>query len=248
MDLNYTVYNKSCQDMSDINSKTIDLIFTSPPYWDLKDYNNDWQIWYKQTYEAYLKDMKIVFNECARVVKDTGVFCININSRVVKWKYYPIHIDFYSILKDIWFNYYDNIIWHKASWIPSSAKKFSDRFEYIVIASKNKINFIVDNSSEYLNPELQNIKSRHIKKKAWSLLSKQPHPAYFPIQLAGKAIETFTREWDTILDPFLWIGSTLIASMNLKRSWIWFEINKEYIKTMQQSIEKDQVNHIFFTS
>ena len=236
MDLKYEIYNSSCQFMNMIKDNSVKLVFTSPPYRDLKDYHNDWQIWYKQTYQDYLNDMKIVFSECYRVLdKENWVFCINIHSRVVNNKYYPIHIDFYRILKAIWFNFFDCFIWHKASWIPAPANKFSDRFEYVIIASMKEISYKWNKSEWYLSDELNAIKSWHVKKKAGSLLSTQPHPAYFPIWLPEKAISLYTEEWDLVLDPFMWIWSTLFAALNLKRSCVWFEINPDYINTIDMT-------------
>ena len=74
------VYFRTCEDMSVVESKSIDLIVTSPPYWDLKDYESEDQIGFKENYLDYLNRIDSVWKECIRCLKDNGVFIININT------------------------------------------------------------------------------------------------------------------------------------------------------------------------
>jgi len=237
---NYIIYNKSCLKMSNLKDHSIKLVFTSPPYWDLKDYEIKDQIGYKQTYNKYLEDLNKVWKECFRVLDKDGVIAININSRTVQNQYYPIHIDFYEQLKKIGFKNFKMYIWHKSSGVPTQKNKLTDRFEYIIIASKGKLTlnkYYIYN--DYKNNDLKNINSWHIVKNAGSILSKHPHPAFYPVALAERGINLFTKKGDTILDPFLGSGSTLFASYKTGRNCIGYEINPAYIKTTIETKPKD---------
>src|SRR3989344_4844105 len=79
----YIVHYSDCKDMSKIKGGQIQLIFTSPPYYNLKDYSTKPRKQenqtphspkeYNQTYEEYLSEMLQVWKECARVLSDDGV-------------------------------------------------------------------------------------------------------------------------------------------------------------------------------
>ncbi len=232
MKTKYIIYNKSSLKMKELKSCSVQLALTSPPYWDLKDYGTKKQIGYKQTYSDYLNDLARVWQECFRVLKINGVIIININSRTVKGQYYPIHLDFYSQLKKIGFVDFKLSIWHKSSGVPTRDNKLTDRFEYVIIASKGKLSQNLDYIyNDYINDKLSNINSWHIVKKAGSILSKHPHPAFFPIAFAERGIMLFTKKGDLVLDPFLGSGSTLFAAYKTDRNCIGYEINPVYINT-----------------
>ena len=73
------IYFKNSTNMSDIPSSSINLIITSPPYWTLKDYDNDNQIGLgSNSYEHYIKELNMVWKECIRVLSPDGKICINI--------------------------------------------------------------------------------------------------------------------------------------------------------------------------
>jgi modification methylase len=235
----HKIYNSSSKNMRKIKKDSVDLIFTSPPYWDLKDYSNSDQIGHKQSYIDYLIDMNIVWKECQRVLKEDGIICININDRYVKRIYYPIHIDFYNQLKNLRLKFFDMYLWHKASGVPAGKQRLTDRMEYIIVASSKKIKHKKLKLKKYKNIDLTDNKSWHIIKKAGSILSSHPHPAFFPPQLVELGILQFTNPKDTVLDPFLGVGNTLIAAQNLGRNSIGFEINNAYINTIIETVDKE---------
>ncbi len=224
--------------MAEVRSSSVKLIFTSPPYWDLKDYSIKGQIGHKQSYLNYLADMLLVWKEAARVIKKDGVLAININDRVDKGQYYPIHIDFERQVRNLGFKYTAMAIWHKASGVPTSAGKLTDRFEYIILASKSKIVYENFHFNDYKNNKLGDINSWHIVKKAGSILAQHPHPAFFPAALVLRGIELFTRKNDLILDPFLGVANTMLAAFQSNRSCIGYEINPAYINTALETFSE----------
>jgi len=75
---NQIVFFKSSEQMAEIPDESIDLIITSPPYYDYKDYGIREQIGKGEPYDVYMKRLFNVFKECDRVLKPDGKLCINI--------------------------------------------------------------------------------------------------------------------------------------------------------------------------
>ena len=73
------IFFNSSEKMNKIKTSSVRLMVTSPPYWDLKDYEAENQIGFKENYDTYIKRLNSVWIETARVVQDNGVIIININ-------------------------------------------------------------------------------------------------------------------------------------------------------------------------
>ena len=237
----YKVIFHSSENMKEIKDKTINLIVTSPPYWDLKDYKSGNQIGYKEDYHQYLERLKKVWLECKRTLKDNGTLWININSRKVEGKYYGIHYDFIKYLNQIGLNLIDIVIWHKSSSIPVGEGNLKDNFEYILGFSKSNIKQItIDNIDfkDYFNNGIPptTLNMWNMNRISGSLTKGLPHPAMFPEELPKRLIQCLTSEGDVVLDPFLGSGSTMAASIELNRSCVGYELNKDYLKIIKTKI------------
>ena len=71
---------------------------------------------------------------------------------------------------------------------------------------------------------------------------KDIHPAVFPIALPKKCIELFTHKGELVLDPFVGIGTTLIAAQDLERNAVGFDLNKEYIDFIIKRFSQTQLD------
>lgn len=76
------------RNLSRIADKSVQLIITSPPYWQLKDYGNDQQIGFNDSYEDYINNLNLVWSECNRVLSDGCKMCVNIGDQFARSKYY----------------------------------------------------------------------------------------------------------------------------------------------------------------
>jgi len=85
---NHTIINGDCRDMDKLLGRSIDLIITSPPYWQLKDYGSVNQIGFNDSYEAYINNLNLVWKECYRVLRDGCRLCINHGSDYLAEGYY----------------------------------------------------------------------------------------------------------------------------------------------------------------
>lgn len=242
MNNQYKIYFKTSENMQEVKNETIKTIVTSPPYWDLKNYLIEEQIGYDETYEAYIRRLEKVWQECYRILRKDGSIWININYRFYKKKLYLIPFDIIKSMIKIGFIYNGAFIWHKPSGIPSSPKNLSNHFEYILLFIKsnksfqfNEKNLTYDDYGILEDNKIGN--SWRIVKKAGSIGKSIPHPAIYPDELVERIVKLTSKEGDYILDPFLGSGTTLIVSRKLKRSCIGYELNnKEYKKLIEHRI------------
>jgi len=70
---------------------------------------------------------------------------------------------------------------------------------------------------------------------------KDVHPAVFPIAMAKKVIELFTHKGELVLDPFVGVGTTLVAAKDLKRNAVGFDLNPKYIKVSRERLAQTTV-------
>ena len=120
----YEVFFDTSENMKQIESNTVDLLVTSPPYWDIKNYFKEGQIG-KESYETYLNRLASVWSECYRVLNDTSSMWININ--IISKNKKPILIpnDIIKQCEQIGFKFRDIVIWHKSSGIPTSLMRYT---------------------------------------------------------------------------------------------------------------------------
>jgi DNA modification methylase len=239
-------------------SESIDLIFTSPPYYNARPEYSD----YIQ-YDEYLLKMKKVIHQCHRVLNEGRFFVINISpvlirraSRSESSKRIAVPFDFHRIFIEEGFEFIDDIIWVKpegAGWATGRGRRFAaDRnplqykavpvTEYVLVYRKktNKLidwhirkhpaQNIVDESRVEDGYEVTNIWKIHPA-------HSKKHPAVFPLELAEKVIRYYSFKNDVILDPFAGIGTVGEAATKLNRRFALFEINEDYIDEIKRNIE-----------
>lgn len=237
---------ETSEDMYKINSNTIDLMITSPPYWDLKNYYKDGQIG-QETYEEYQIRLDKVWKEVYRVLKRNGSMWININTRTRNKKPILIPCDIINRCKKIGFKLRDIVIWHKSSGIPTHKNNIVDRHEYLLWFSKGeeikfnkeKLFLIEDYTNEYLN----NGDIWNINRKAGTVGKNYVHPAIYPKELVDRIISLCSKEGDIILDPFLGSGTTMISAMNNKRSFVGYEYNEEFIDLIEHRLLNENLSN-----
>ena len=236
--ISHKIFFKTSEKMSDVNNNSIQCVVTSPPYWDLKNYNVDSQIGYKETYEQYHGRLEHVWKECFRILKKDGTVRINVQSKMYNSDTVLIPQDIMKSMTKIGFFLKDILIWHKSSGIPSGSQRLSQHFEYILFFSKQKENFKFrkNNLDAILDYRISNLTTIgnvwNIKKKAGSISKGMPHPAIFPVEMIRRIIKVSTDESDTVLDPFMGSGTTTLAAMELQRNSIGYELNERDYKPL----------------
>jgi len=264
----YRVIYSDCRNMSVIKDEQIQLIFTSPPYYNLKDYSTlpkkqENQIPhspkdYNKTYEQYLDELLEAWIECKRVLSNNGVMVINVD--VIKYKTkdknivpLPFHIieQCNSIglgCKDIW-------IYKKLTGVPFQfGKKLKNRHEYLLVFSKsNDYKWNLDDVREpyekdYIYPPGHK-RRNSIGKAPSSVWEFNPpfqtgnihyHYCPFPDEMVDRAIKLFTDVNDWVLDPFLGSGKVVARAKALKRNGIGYEINPHFKETIEDMIKNTE--------
>lgn len=250
-----SVYGYHILDSKNVNSlikkPIVDVIITSPPYWNLKDYNVEGQIGFGQSYEKYMEDLICVFKKCKEVLKDTGSLWIIVDSfkKGGDVKLLPFELA-NKLQKEEDFFLQDIIIWQKDKTLPWSSKgKLRNIFEYVLCFSKNiHFKYNVDKLREielkkwWVNyPERYNPKGK-VPSRVWYIPipvqgwgnSFVRHFCPFPPELIERILLLTTSEKDTVLDPFAGSGSVLAQATVMKRKAIGFDLNSEY-KNMYMS-------------
>jgi len=233
-----------------------ELVITSPPYWDLKDYSSEKQIGYNESYQKYLDRLTKVFHCCYKNTTKNAIMVVNVNSIRREKKYYPIAMDIVQELEN--WELIQNLIWYKPNSLPQPNyyldKLFDDKYENLLVFAKNKkynhtFNKIRVNQ-KYKQKEPReskmNDKGRSIgnviNMRAYrppTIKDENYHAAAFPEELIYGLIHTFSNEGDTVIDPFLGSGTTLKVCRNMNRRGIGFEINKGYKKLIKNRILED---------
>lgn len=240
------------RNLGHIPDASVHLVLTSPPYWNLKRYQeNDGQLGHIEDYEAFLDELSKVWAECYRVLVPGGRLVVVVGDvcksrrQFGRHLVFPLHSDIAVCCRKIGFDNLNPIIWHKIS----NAKYEMSR-KSTFLGKPYEPNAIIKNDMEFIlmqrkpggyrNPtEEQRMNSKLTKEEhsewfqqIWTLngASLKQHPAPFPVELAYRLIRMFSFYGDTVVDPFAGIGSTLIAAHKANRNAIGIEIEEAYIE------------------
>jgi site-specific DNA-methyltransferase (adenine-specific) len=246
------IINDSVFQTKIIKPNSIDLIVTSPPYnVDIKYNSHDDQISYEQYKEFSEKWMR----RCYNWLKDDGRFCLNIPLDINKGGQQSVGADLTRIAQEIGFKYHATIIWNEGnisrrtawgSWMSASAPYVIAPVELIVVLYKNT--WKKTSGSRKSNIDKQDFMDW--TNGVWSFngesKNKIGHPTPFPVELPRRCIKLFSYEGDTILDPFLGSGTTLVASYLNDRIGIGIDVDPRYcriaLKRLKNETGMDQVN------
>lgn len=252
----HVIINGDSRKMNDLQDKSIHLIITSPPYWQLKDYGVENQIGFNDTYEQYVNNLNLVWKECHRVLHDGCRLCVNIGDQFARSVYYgrykviPIHSEIIRFCENIGFDFMGQIIWQKATTMnttgggavmgsfpyPRNGIVKLD-FEYILIFKKHgnapKPTAEQKAQSAMTNEEWNTYFSGH-----WLFngVKQDKHLAMFPEELPKRLIKMFSFPQETILDPFMGSGTTASVARMLGRNSVGYEINPDYIPIIKERI------------
>ena len=229
------------EDMSSIKDGSVNVVVTSPPYWDLKDYFKKGQIG-QESYKQYLDRLYCVWSECYKKLSPDGSLWLNINIRVKSGKVILIPRDFIQQCKKIGYHYKGVLIWHKSSGIPTHERNIVDHHEYVLVFSKSpklQINKKILEYPDYKNQKINKGLFWNINRKAGSVGKHFIHPAIYPNGLVTRIVEITTKKGDLVLDPFLGSGTTLISSILAGRNCIGYEYNEGFKELILNRISNE---------
>ena len=249
--------------LKQIKDSSVQLIITSPPYWQLKDYGTDNQIGFNDNYEEYINHLNLVWKECYRVLSDGCRLCINIGDQFARSVYYgrykviPIRTEIIRFCETLGMDYMGAIIWQKATTMnttgggaimgsfpyPRNGILKMD-YEFILIFKKlgtpPKVTAEQKQKSILTKDEWSQYFSSH-----WNFngVKQLEHIAMFPEELPKRLIKMFSFYGETVLDPFAGSGTTSLAAMHLGRNSIAYEINEAFIPVIKNKLSGDLLAH-----
>jgi DNA modification methylase len=257
----HRLINGDARDLSFVPPESVHLVVTSPPYWNLKRYNDhENQLGHIDDYETFLDELEKVWRHLFRVLTPGGrLVCVVGDVCVSRRRFgrhlvFPLHADICVRCRKIGFDNLNPIIWHKianASYeVPNGSKFLGKPYEPNAII-KNDIEFILMQRKPggYRQPTEEQRRGSRIDKKVfnewfrqiWNITgaSTRNHPAPFPLELATRLVCMFSFTGDTVLDPFCGSGTTMIAALKKGRNSIGIEIDRQYCRMAAKRLKAE---------
>lgn len=247
------VFPGDCLDLlREIPSNSLQLIVTSPPYNIGKEYEGRLRL------DQYIAQQDKVIKECVRALSPKGSICWQVGNYVDKGAIYPLDSALHPIFLGLGLKMRNRIVWHFEHGLHCS-NRFSGRYETINWYTKSdKYQFNVDpvrvpqkypgkkhykgpNAGRYSSNPLgknpgdvwviPNVKSNHIEKTG--------HPCQFPVELIERLVLSMSGPGDWVLDPFLGVGTTIVASIRHGRRGAGAEIVPKYLDIARGRIQQE---------
>ena len=248
--------------------ESVQCIITSPPYWGLRDYAFPDQIGLEPTLPQYINRLQSIFTEARRVLKEDGVFWLNIGDGYTSgnrgWRApdkknparaMSVRPDTpeglkpkdllgipwrlaFALQDDGWYLRAD-IIWHKPNVTPESVKDRPTRaHEYLFMFSKAE-RYYYDRESIME----KNSNGGRNRRTVWSINTQAfpgAHFATFPPALIEPCIKASTRPNDYVLDPFFGSGTAGLVAQQLGRRYVGIELHREYVELAAERLKAEE--------
>lgn len=240
--------------IKDIPDNSIDLIWFSPPYWNLHNYSgSDNEIGYGQLLGEYIESLKKLSDESKRILKESGNFVINIMDLVENNK--PIMLSNYCIDE---FNlvFIERVVWFIKHKMPPSRseRRFVNKMEWLLHFSKTDDYYFNKDDvrlphSPYMMKDKRKWKWNEKGKcpgnvwdiKAYRVRGKNKfHIAGFPKELCERVIRCWCPSNGIVLDPFVGSGTTALVAKSLNRDWIGIDISEKYCSIARRRLKEAQ--------
>jgi adenine-specific DNA-methyltransferase len=246
-------YAGNCLELlKQIPDGSLRLVVTSPPYNIGKDYER------KLKLDLYVEQQELVIKECVRALSNHGSICWQVGNYIDSGSIIPLDTILFPIFNRLGLKMRNRIIWHFEHGLHCK-KRFSGRYETIIWFTKTdeyvfnldpvripqkypgKKYFKGPKAGQYSSNPLgknpgdlwviPNVKSNHVEKTI--------HPCQFPVELIERLILAMTNKDDWVFDPFLGVGSTIIAAIRHERRGAGAEIVPDYVKVARDRIQQE---------
>ncbi len=257
----HTICRGDSRKLDWIPDEAIHLVLTSPPYWTLKEYPlNPDQLGVIGDYEKFHDELDKVWRHCfrtlvpgGRLVCVVGDVCLS-RRRNGRHMVMPMHADIVVRARKIGFDNLSPIFWYKISnanyEVENGSGFLGKPYEPNAII-KNDVEFILmlRKPGGYRQPTEEQRQASRLSKEEhqewfqqiWNLPgeSTRDHPAPFPEELAYRLIRMFSFVGDTVLDPFMGLGTTLLAAAGCGRNGLGVEIEPAYVRKARARLEQE---------
>lgn len=266
---NKIIHGDAHKTLVKIPSDTIQLVVTSPPYWNVVDYGFEGQ-YGRSSYEEYLEELLKVWKECERVLVPNGKLCIQtpimpISKNIINEQHTRhiknINNDIeYTILNATPLKRFSLYIWKKQT----TEKMFGsypyppNLYEQNIIEFINV--FVKDGEPKKLSKEVKEHSKLTVKEwmeltnQIWTIISndikREQHPAPFPEELSSRLIAMYSfkkvednlYDGDIVLDPFCGIGTTCISAKRFGRNYIGIDLSEDFCLKSSKDLQYSIAN------
>ena len=238
--------------LDELPEKSVQLVVTSPPYNIGKTYERRERL----SIEQYIDNQRTVIKQCVRLLKLTGSICWQVGNHVADNELYPIDIMLFPVFRDLGLVLRNRVVWHFEHGLHCS-RRLSGRYETIMWFTwpGNDYTFNLDpirvpqkypgkkyfkgpKAGQYsANPlgknpgdvwVIPNVKHNHVEKTS--------HPCQFPVELVERLVLALSNEGDLILDPYIGVGTTAVASVLNGRRAAGADTISSYIQTAKKRV------------
>jgi adenine-specific DNA-methyltransferase len=243
------VFHGNCLDMlRQVPDKSVQLVVTSPPYNIGKSYEK------KLNMATYVQQQAEVITECVRVLAEKGSICWQVGNHVDEGTIIPLDSLLFPIFYNLGLVMRNRIIWHFEHGLHCS-RRLSGRYETIIWFTRNTKDYVFNldpvrvpqkypgkkhfkgpKAGQYsCNPlgknpgdvwDIPNVKSNHVE--------KTEHPCQFPVELIERLILSMSNEGDWVLDPFLGVGTSVVAAVRHHRRGMGAETVARYAEIARE--------------
>ena len=245
------IFCANAKDMTEaqVADASVALVVTSPPYFAGKEYEEALgQGHVPATYFQYLSMLEDVFSKCVDKLEPGGRIAINV-ANLGRRPYRSLSSDIITMMQDLGLLLRGEIIWQKARGASGSCAwgsfqsptnpVFRDLTERVIVASKGRFDRAKTHRERKADPSLPSeislFKDEFMEATIdlWEIppemATRVGHPAPFPVELPQRLIELYTYRDDLVLDPFMGSGTTGIAAIRTRRSYIGFDTDEGYV-------------------
>ncbi|MCE5254804.1 MAG: site-specific DNA-methyltransferase [Actinomycetia bacterium] len=258
----HRLYRGDARELGWLETESLHLVVTSPPYWTLKEYNEtQGQLGAIADYDEFMDELDRVWAECARalvpggrLVCVVGDVCLSRRKNKGRHSVIPLHADIAVRCRRLGLDYLTPILWHKisnASYEVENGSTFLGKPYEPNAIIKNDIEYILllRKPGGYRKPTEEQrrlSKLSHDEHAAWFRsfwtdirgASTRDHPAPYPVELAYRLVRMFSFAGDTVLDPFSGTFSTTIAAIDTGRNSIAVELDPTYFTEGVQRVNR----------
>jgi len=245
--------NVGCSDnlqfMRGLQSRSMQLIVTSPPYNIGKAYES------KGTLDAYIGAQAKVIAECVRLLHPRGSICWQVGNHVQNGEIFPLDTMLYPIFKEHGLKLRNRVIWHFEHGLHCS-KRLSGRYETILWFTKGddyifnldpvRVPSKYPGKKHFKGPRagqlsgnplgknpgdvwvFPNVKNNHVEKTI--------HPCQFPVELVERLVLSLTEKGGCVFDPYMGVGTAVVAAVMHGRVGHGCDIVQKYVDIAQQRL------------
>jgi DNA modification methylase len=251
--------------LKELDDESVDLTVTSPPYFNLKDYETpeDGQLGDIDDYEKFIELLDDVWTEAERVLRPGGRLCVVVGdvlrsrSEHGRHRVVPLHATIQEHATDLGFDNLAPIIWYKignASLEAGGNARFLGKpyepgavvkndIEYILLFRKVNGGYRSPSTAERILSTIEADTHQKMFRQIWDDIKgerQKDHPAPYPADLAERLIRMFSFVGDTVLDPFAGTGSTAVAASRCGRNSVSVELEPEYVDIAEERIQSER--------